>query len=355
MVSLQALAECAAAAATCRQDGRPPVELAVGDVAGPVGVSVADARVEERAGAVPAFAVTLSRAASRAASVDYATSDGSAQAGEDYTAKSGAEVRGRRVGEEGRGGGARRRARRGRGDADAVESVGRAGGRRGAGHDRERGPDAGGAAGQLRPGDGRAGGDPRRGADGGDLSAAFPGAAGGPGFAAGQRAGPQFAQPMGDGRGGLAVRWAATPWARVQWRWARTRRTSPGGKPEGSGFVPPGAAERSAVEDAAGDDVPGGSGVCRSVARVPRCGQSSRGGGLRGAGTLPPRCWDAAGRFARDGGRARRSGRCGKRSEGPGAGRRRRQPGLSLRPARVVQSAASQAVHRAVTGFTGKP
>ena len=151
---------------------------------------------------MPAFAVTPSRAASRAASVDYATSDGSAQAGEDYTAKSGAEVRGRRVGEEGRGGGARRRARRGRGDADAVESVGRAGGRRGAGHDRERGPDAGGAAGQLRPGDGRAGGDPRRGAGGGDLSAAFPGAAGGPGVAAGQRAGPQFAQPMGDGRGG---------------------------------------------------------------------------------------------------------------------------------------------------------
>ena len=50
---------------------------------------MADARVEEGAGAVLAFAVTLSRAATSAFSVDYATSDGSARAGEDYTAASG--------------------------------------------------------------------------------------------------------------------------------------------------------------------------------------------------------------------------------------------------------------------------
>ena len=36
-----------------------------------------------------ALAVTLSRAATSAFSVDYATSDGSARAGEDYTAASG--------------------------------------------------------------------------------------------------------------------------------------------------------------------------------------------------------------------------------------------------------------------------
>ena len=36
-----------------------------------------------------AFVVRLSRAASRTVSVDYTTLDGSAQAGEDYTAKSG--------------------------------------------------------------------------------------------------------------------------------------------------------------------------------------------------------------------------------------------------------------------------
>ena len=58
-------------------------------VTGPVGISVADARVEEGAGAVLAFAVTLSRAATGALSVDYATADGSARAGEDYTAASG--------------------------------------------------------------------------------------------------------------------------------------------------------------------------------------------------------------------------------------------------------------------------
>ena len=50
---------------------------------------MADARVEEDDGAVLAFAVTLSRAASAALTVDYATSDGSAQAGVDYTAASG--------------------------------------------------------------------------------------------------------------------------------------------------------------------------------------------------------------------------------------------------------------------------
>ena len=59
-------------------------------VAGPpVGVSVADAEVDEGEGAVLSFAVTLSRAAEVAMTVDYATSDGTAQAGADYTAASG--------------------------------------------------------------------------------------------------------------------------------------------------------------------------------------------------------------------------------------------------------------------------
>ena len=69
--------------------GRTLAGTATARVAGPVGISVADARVEEGAGAVLAFAVTLSRAATSAFSVDYATSDGSARAGEDYTAASG--------------------------------------------------------------------------------------------------------------------------------------------------------------------------------------------------------------------------------------------------------------------------
>ena len=80
-----------------------------------------------------AFAVTLSRAvaASRTVPVDV-TSDGSARAGEDDTAKErDADVRGRRVGDDGRGGGARRHALPGPGDADAVErGSGLDGGRR---------------------------------------------------------------------------------------------------------------------------------------------------------------------------------------------------------------------------------
>ena len=55
-------------------------------------ISVADARAEEGAGAKVAFEVSLSRAFTRAehaVTVDYATTDGAAKAGEDYTATSG--------------------------------------------------------------------------------------------------------------------------------------------------------------------------------------------------------------------------------------------------------------------------
>ena len=58
-------------------------------VRGPVGISVADARVEEGADAELVFAVTLSRAAHRTLGVNYRTADGSAHAGDDYTAASG--------------------------------------------------------------------------------------------------------------------------------------------------------------------------------------------------------------------------------------------------------------------------
>ena len=88
-ITLPATTSCAAAGAVCTSDGRPLSNTSSATVAGPVGVSVADARVEEGAGAVLAFAVTLSRAATSAFTVDYATSDGSARAGEDYTAASG--------------------------------------------------------------------------------------------------------------------------------------------------------------------------------------------------------------------------------------------------------------------------
>ena len=78
-----------AAGAVSTESGRPLSNTVSATVTGPVGISVADARVEEGAGAVLAFAVTLSRAATSAFRVDYATSDGSAQAGADYTAANG--------------------------------------------------------------------------------------------------------------------------------------------------------------------------------------------------------------------------------------------------------------------------
>ena len=81
--------DCDARGALCTRDGRPLSHSLSATVRGPVGIAVADAHVEEDAGAVLAFAVTLSRAASRVLTVDYATSDGSAQAGVDYTAASG--------------------------------------------------------------------------------------------------------------------------------------------------------------------------------------------------------------------------------------------------------------------------
>ena len=77
------------AGAASTESGRPLSNSPSARVAGPVGISVADARVEEGASAMLAFAVTLSRVATRGFSVDYATSDGSARAGEDYTAASG--------------------------------------------------------------------------------------------------------------------------------------------------------------------------------------------------------------------------------------------------------------------------
>ena len=50
---------------------------------------MADARVEEAAGAALGFTLTLNRAASATLTVDYATAAGGAQAGTDYTAASG--------------------------------------------------------------------------------------------------------------------------------------------------------------------------------------------------------------------------------------------------------------------------
>ena len=82
-------ADCAEAAVVCTADG---TRLSVGPatmVPGPASFSVADASVQEGPNAALDFVVTLSRARHEATTVDYATSDGTATAGSDYTADSG--------------------------------------------------------------------------------------------------------------------------------------------------------------------------------------------------------------------------------------------------------------------------
>ena len=88
-ITLPETTNCNNAGAICTDDGRKLNHSTSDSVQGPVGISVSDARAEEAAGAVLAFAVTLSRSASSPITINYATSDGSATAGADYTAASG--------------------------------------------------------------------------------------------------------------------------------------------------------------------------------------------------------------------------------------------------------------------------
>ena len=71
------------------ESGRTLSNTVTATVIGPPLLSVADAQAQEGTDTAVAFAVTLSRAASGAVTVDYATADGTATAGEDYTATSG--------------------------------------------------------------------------------------------------------------------------------------------------------------------------------------------------------------------------------------------------------------------------
>ena len=87
-VTLAASAACGEPGAVCTSDGRALSNAPSATVQGPPGLSVADAEVEEAEGAVLAFLVTLDRVASSVVTVAYATSDGTATAGSDYTATS---------------------------------------------------------------------------------------------------------------------------------------------------------------------------------------------------------------------------------------------------------------------------
>ena len=80
---------CGETGAVCTAPGRKIEGTASVTVLGPVAISVADARVREGSGAKLSFAVTLDRARGEPVAVDYATSNGEAQAGVDYVAASG--------------------------------------------------------------------------------------------------------------------------------------------------------------------------------------------------------------------------------------------------------------------------
>ena len=80
---------CGTEGAICTADNKVLANTAVATVPGPLALSVADARIDETPNAVLAFQVTLNRAAAGTVTVGYATADGTATAGADYTAASG--------------------------------------------------------------------------------------------------------------------------------------------------------------------------------------------------------------------------------------------------------------------------
>ena len=89
-ITLPETTDCDASGAICTDDRRKLSHSTSEIVAGPPAISVSGATVQEAEGAVLEFSVTLSHASSRTVTVDYATSDGTATAGSDYTAASGA-------------------------------------------------------------------------------------------------------------------------------------------------------------------------------------------------------------------------------------------------------------------------
>ena len=84
-VTLAATTSCAATGAICMGDGRMLSNTQTATVEGPVAIDVADAKVTEGPGATLDFVVSLSRASDATVTVDYATADGTATEGDDYT------------------------------------------------------------------------------------------------------------------------------------------------------------------------------------------------------------------------------------------------------------------------------
>ena len=90
-ITLPAGRECSVSGAICTKgENRRGLSYAISAlVPGPAALTAADARAREGEDETIDFAVTLSRAASATVTVDFATADGTAAAGSDYTASTG--------------------------------------------------------------------------------------------------------------------------------------------------------------------------------------------------------------------------------------------------------------------------
>ena len=80
---------CSASNAVCTSDGRQLSNSPSATVSGPAALSIADATANENSESGLNFVVSLDRASTLTVTVDYATFDGTATAGHDYTATSG--------------------------------------------------------------------------------------------------------------------------------------------------------------------------------------------------------------------------------------------------------------------------
>ena len=87
-ITLPETTNCSNDEAICTDDERMLSHSTEERVEGPPAISVSDATVQEAEGATLEFSVTLSHASSRTVTVSYATQDGTATAGPDYTATS---------------------------------------------------------------------------------------------------------------------------------------------------------------------------------------------------------------------------------------------------------------------------
>ena len=88
-VTVEGGRECGSTGAVCTSDERALAETLALTVPGPLALSVADADAREGTDPAVVFTLTLNRASSEEVTVDYATADGTARAGQDFSATSG--------------------------------------------------------------------------------------------------------------------------------------------------------------------------------------------------------------------------------------------------------------------------